>query len=91
MGKEQVLFKTEEKMSSKEAASLLRTIANKIEKGKVTLVQGKKETVLKVPDRVEVEIKAERETGRKKTTKKLEVEIEWVVGDTGKTSAMEIR
>jgi len=91
MGKEQVLFKTEEKMSSKEAASLLRTIANKIEKGRVTLVQGKKETVLKVPGRVEVEIKAERETGKNKTTKKLEVEIEWVVGDSVKASAMKIR
>lgn len=91
MGKEQVLFKTEEKMSSKEAASLLRTIANKLEKGTVTLAQGKNETVLKIPDRVEVEIKAEKETGRRKTTKKLEVEIEWVVGDHKKSSAMVIR
>lgn len=91
MGKEQVLFKSEEKMSSKNAAEILRAIADKIEKGKVVLVQGKNQTILKVPQKVEVEIKAEKETGRKKTTKKIEVEVEWVVGDTGKAAGVEIR
>jgi len=91
MAKEQILFKTEEKLSSKEAAGIMRSIANKLEKGRVTLVQGEKETVLKIPDRVELEIKAERETGRKKTTKKLEVEITWVVGDKRKMAAVKIR
>lgn len=80
MGREQVLFKSEEKMSTIEAADLLRTIAGKLEKGKVVLSQGAKKTTLKIPERVEVELKAEKETGRRKTTKKLEVEIEWVVG-----------
>ncbi len=91
MGKEQILFKSEEKMSSKEAANILRTIANKIEKGKVTLVQGSKETSLKIPQRVEVEIKAEKETGRQKTTKKLEIEIEWVVGGKKQAGAVKIK
>jgi amphi-Trp domain-containing protein len=91
MGKEQILFKSEEKMNSKEAANLLRTIADKIEKGKVTLVQGNKQTSLKIPQRVEVEIKAEKETGRKKTTKKLEIEIEWVVGGTAQSGAVEVK
>lgn len=80
MGKEQVLFKSEEKMSSSEAADLLRTIADKIDSGQVILARGNKETTLKIPPRVEVELKAEKETGKKKTTKKLEVEIEWIVG-----------
>lgn len=78
-------------MSSKNAAALLRSLANKIEKGKVVLIQGKNETILKVPQRVEVEIKAEKETGRKKTTKKIEVEIEWAVGDVSKAAGVEIR
>ena len=71
MGKEQVLFKSEEKMSSKEAAGLLREIADKLEEGRVILAQGNKEISLKIPQKVEVELKAEKETGRKKTTKKL--------------------
>lgn len=91
MGKEQVLFKSEEKMSSREAADLLRLIARKIEKGKVVLSQGNKETSLKVPQRVEVEIKAEKETSRKKTTKKLEIEIEWVVSGQELLGAVKIK
>ncbi|NOR25031.1 MAG: hypothetical protein GQ542_11685 [Desulforhopalus sp.] len=35
-------------------------MASKIEKGKVVLSQGNKETSLKVPQRVEVELKAEK-------------------------------
>ena len=90
MGKEKILFKSEEKMSAKEAANILRTIANKIEKGKVTLAQGNKNTSLKIPQRVEVELKAEKETGRKKTTNKLEIEIEWIVGGTKQAGAVKI-
>ncbi len=87
MGKETVLFKNEEKMSRQDAAALLRTIASKLDKGKIMLSQGSKDVVLKIPDRVEIEIKAEKETGKKKTTKKLEVEIEWLVGGSSKTTA----
>ena len=80
MGKERVLLKSEEKMSKFEAAKLMRDIAEKIEKGKVTLSRGKEETVLEIPERVEVEIKAEEEVGKKKIERKLEIEIEWTVG-----------
>lgn len=91
MGKEQILFKSEEKMSAQEAAKLLRTIADKIDKGKVVLARGGKETILKIPGMVEVEIKAETETGRKKTTKKLEIEIEWRVGGDSKAVPVTIK
>ena len=87
MGKETVLFKTEEKMSRSLAADLLRQIADKLDKGNVKLLQGKHKAVtLKIPKQVEVEIKAEKEVGKRKTKKKLEFEIEWLVGgkkDTG--------
>lgn len=91
MGKEQILFKSEEKMSAKQAAKLLRTIADKVEKGKVVLAQGGKETTLKIPGQVEVELKAEKEIGRKKTTKKLEIEIEWRVGGDSQAAPVAIR
>ena len=80
MGKEVVLFKNEEKMSSGEAASLLRKIADKIEAGEIVLERGKKSVSLSVPSQLEVEVKAEKETGKKKTTMKLEVELEWPLG-----------
>jgi amphi-Trp domain-containing protein len=84
MGNEKVLFKTEEKMSRSDVATLLRTLADKVEKGKVSLEQGKEKVDLRIPNRVELEIKAEKESGKKRTKKKLEIEIEWLVGDDGK-------
>ncbi|MCI5142004.1 MAG: amphi-Trp domain-containing protein [Candidatus Electrothrix sp. ATG1] len=80
MGRETVLLKTEEKMSRSQVADLLRTLAGKIEKGKVVLQQGSKEVKLKIPERVELEVKAEKEVGKRKSKKKLELEIEWLVG-----------
>ncbi len=67
-------------MSRKNAAELLHQIADKIDNGKVVLQQGNKNVKLKIPGRVELEIKAEKEVGRRKTKKKIEVEIEWLVG-----------
>jgi len=80
MGRETVLFKTEEKMSRAAAADLLRRIADRLDSGEVVLQQGEAKTRLKIPERVEMEIKAEKEVGRKKKKKKLELEIEWIVG-----------
>jgi amphi-Trp domain-containing protein len=92
MGKEVVLFKNEEKMSSAEAASLLRRIADKVESGEIVLERGKKSVRLTIPSRLEVELKAEKETGKKKTTMKLEVELEWPLGGSKETAGpMKIR
>ena len=90
MGRETVLFKTEEKMTSSQAAGLLRQLADKIEKGSVSLSQGKQKVNLKVPAQVEVEVKAEKEVGKKRTKKKIEVEIEWLVGADGKSAPLQI-
>ncbi|MBT8355698.1 MAG: amphi-Trp domain-containing protein [Desulfofustis sp.] len=67
-------------MSSGQAASLLRQIADKIEAGEIVLERGKKSVNLSIPSQLEVEIKAEKEIGKKKTTMKLEVELEWPLG-----------
>lgn len=84
MGRETTLFKSKEMMSTKQIAELMRLLADKIEEGKVTLSRGGEDVKLKVPDRVEVQVKAEKEEGKKKTEKKLEVEIQWLVGDSAK-------
>jgi amphi-Trp domain-containing protein len=80
MERETVLFKTEEKMSRNEVAEMLRALADKIEKSKVVLQQGAKEVRLKIPDQVELKVKAEKDVGKRRTKKKLELEIEWLVG-----------
>lgn len=80
MGRETVLFKIEEKRDVDGVADFLRQLADKIEERQVTLKQGKKKVVLDLPDRVELEVKVEKEVGKKREKKKLELEIEWVVG-----------
>lgn len=84
MGKETVLFKSEQKMSIGDAVVFLRQVADKLEKQQIILIQGDKEVTLNIPDRIELEVKAEKEVGKRKTKEKLEFEIEWIVGDRDK-------
>lgn len=81
MGREIVLFKSEEKKSSAEAAAIMRAIADKIEAGSITLTGQDAEVRLDIPPSVTLEIKAEEEQGRR-LKKSLEVEIEWIEGET---------
>ncbi len=80
MGRETVLFKSEEKKDVQSVATFLRELADKVEQQKVVLKQGNKTVKLKIPRTVELEVKAEREDSKRKSKKKLEIEIEWVVG-----------
>jgi len=80
MGREKVLFKTEEKKDVHSVAVFLRELADKLDQQKVVITRGKESVKLKVPATVELEIKVEEEIGKRKKKKKLELEIEWVVG-----------
>ncbi|GAB4336532.1 MAG: hypothetical protein Kow0089_06900 [Desulfobulbaceae bacterium] len=85
MGKETVLFKSEEKKTLGEVTGFLRKLADRLDSNKVEFIQGNQSVKVKVPSTVELEIKVEKETGKRKTKKKIEIEIEWIVGgDTGK-------
>ena len=82
MGRETVLFKSEEKKSAAEAAEVLRLVADKIEAGKVTLASGGDQVELDIPGQVVLEIKAEEEIGGSGGVKRsLELEVEWTVGE----------
>lgn len=83
MGKETVLFKSEEKKSLGDVTNFLRELADKLDGNRVVLVQGKQSVKVKVPSTVELEIKVEKETGKRKAKKKLEIELEWIVGAKG--------
>ncbi|MUM77869.1 amphi-Trp domain-containing protein [Pseudodesulfovibrio sp. F-1] len=89
MGRETVLFKSEERKSAAEAAAVLRTIADRIESGQITLTGQGGEVSLVIPPQVTLEIKAEEEEGR--TLKRsLEIELEWAEGDTGPDTGVKI-
>jgi amphi-Trp domain-containing protein len=80
MGVETVLFKSEEKKSSKDIADILRQIADKIDSGTMTLMQSGNKIVLDFPSSMILEMKVEEEQGRK-LKKTFEIELEWIPGE----------
>jgi len=80
MGVETVLFKSEEKKSSQEIASILRKIADKIDSGSITLQHGVDEIIVAFPEHMVLELKVEEEQG-KKLKKSFEIELEWIPGE----------
>ncbi len=88
---EKILFKSEEKKSSLEIATMLRNIADKIEQGHMVLRQDENEVSLDFPDHMTLEIKVEEEIKRTKGTQlKLEIELEWYPGDKGHKTGVTI-
>ncbi len=90
MGRETVLFKSEEKKSSIDVANTLRQIADKIDDGTMILKQGSEEITLEFPKNMVLELKIEEEQGKKKLKKSFEIELEWIIGNeqTGSTSIL---
>ncbi|KPK23335.1 MAG: hypothetical protein AMJ61_15895 [Desulfobacterales bacterium SG8_35_2] len=80
MGVETVLFKSEEKKSSKDIADILRQIADKIDSGTMTLMQSGNKIVLDFPSSMILEMKVEEEQGRK-LKRTFEIELEWTPGE----------
>ncbi len=81
MGREIVLFETEERKSSAEIAAFLRALADKLESGKMVLRSGAKEIILELPKNLVLEIKVEEEAKKGRTKRSLEVEMEWFIGE----------
>jgi amphi-Trp domain-containing protein len=81
MGKETVLFSSEEKKDLQSVAAFLHQLADKLAENKVTLLQGMEEIQVEIPNNVVLELKVEEELKKKKTKQSLEIEIEWYVGE----------
>ncbi len=81
MGKEIVLFKSEERKSIQNVAEFLHQLADKLAENKVILRRGTEEIQINIPDNVILELKVEEEIKKNKTQHSLEIEIEWIEGD----------
>jgi len=82
MGKEIVLFESEERKDLAGVVAFLHQLADKLAENQVILRQGSEEIVIDVPDNVVLELKVEEEEDKKgKIKRTLEVEIEWIEGD----------
>ena len=81
MGKEIVLFKSEERKDLASTVAFIRQLADKLATNQVVLRQGSEEIVIDIPDNVVLELKVEEEDKKGKIKRTLEVEIEWIEGD----------
>jgi len=80
MGKEKILFSSEEKKDLQSVAVFLQQLAVKLAQNRVILRQGSEEIVVDIPNNVVLEIKVEEELKKNKTQQSLEIEIEWNIG-----------
>ena len=88
MGREIVLFKSEERKSSVEIAEALRQIADKIDGGTMILKRNSEEVTVEFPKSMVLELKVEEERG-KRLKRSFEIELEWGEGDErGDTTAI---
>ena len=81
MGKEIVLFKSEERKDLASAVTFLHQLADKLAENQVILRQGSEEIIVDIPNNVVLELKVEEEDKKGKIKRTLEVEIEWIEGD----------
>ena len=81
MGKEIVLFESEEKQSRQNVVAFLRELADKVEQSRVVLQKGSESLTLEIPANLTLEIKAEEEDKKGRTQRSLEVELEWYEGE----------
>ena len=82
MGKENKLFKSEERRNRSDVSAFLQQLADKIGEGRVTLRQGQEEMSLDLPHNLILEIQVEDEDKKRKGIQhSLEIEIKWFEGD----------
>lgn len=81
MGKEIVLFKSEERMDLQSVSAFLHQLADKLAENQVIFRRGGEEIQVTIPDNVVLELKVEEEIKKGTTQRSLEVEIEWIEGD----------
>jgi len=80
MAKKNVLVKSDQRKNLADAASFLRDLADKVETGKVTLVQGGKDVVVDLPETVSFELEYYEQPKKRGLKRQLEIELQWTEG-----------
>ena len=80
MAKKNVLVKSDQRKNLADSAAFLRDLADKIERGKVTLVQGGKDVEVNLPETVSFELEYYEQPKKYGVKKQLEIELEWTEG-----------
>ncbi len=80
MAKKNVLVKSDQRKNLADAAGFLRELADKVESGKVTLVQGDQDVVVDLPETVSFELEYYEQPKKHGVKKQLEIELQWIEG-----------
>jgi len=80
MAKKNVLVKSDQRKNLADAASFLRDLADKVESGKVTLVQGGQDVIVDLPESISFELEYYEQPKKHGLKKQLEIELEWTEG-----------
>ncbi|RLD06374.1 MAG: amphi-Trp domain-containing protein [Chloroflexota bacterium] len=80
MVKKNVLVKSDQRKNMADAGAFLRDLADKVESGKVTLVQGGQDVVVDLPEIVSFELEYYEQPKKHGLKKQLEIELQWTEG-----------
>jgi amphi-Trp domain-containing protein len=80
MAKKNVLVKSDIRKKLPDVATFLRELADKVETGQVTLVQGSQDVVIELPETVSFELEYYEQPKKRGLKKQLEIELQWSEG-----------
>lgn len=80
MARKNVLVKSDLRKNLADSAAFLRELADKVETGKVTLVQGGKDVIIDLPETVSFEVEYYEQPKKRGLKRQLEIEIQWTEG-----------
>ena len=80
MAKKNVLVKSKLRKNLADSAAFLRELADKIESGQVTLVQGSQDVVIDLPGTVSFEVEYYEQPKKRGMKRQLEIELQWSEG-----------
>lgn len=80
MAKKNVLVKSDQRKNLSDVAVFLRELADKVESGQVTLVQGGQDVVVDLPETVSFELEYYEQPKKHSLKKQLEIELQWSEG-----------
>ena len=86
MAKKNVIVKSDLRKNLPDVAVFLRELADKVETGTVTLVQGGQDVVIDLPETVSFELEYYEQPKKHGLKKQLEIELEWTEGDKKRQS-----
>ena len=80
MAKKNVLVKSKSRKKMPDVAAFLRELADKVESGQVSLLQGEEDISLVLPETVSFELEYYEQPKKQGVKKQLEIELTWTEG-----------